>query len=28
VINYKVTGETVDADDESDVEVDDLLGWK
>jgi recombination protein RecA len=26
VINYKVTGETVDADDESDVEVDDLLG--
>jgi len=26
VINYKVTGEVVEADDESDVEVDDLLG--
>ena len=26
VINYKVSGEVVDADEESDVEVDDLLG--
>jgi hypothetical protein len=26
VINYKVSGEVIDADDESDLEVDDLLG--
>jgi hypothetical protein len=26
VINYKVIGEVVDVDDESDIEVDDLLG--